>query len=293
MPSHDKKHGIIASDDHSVGSTAAANEINVVGTNSVPALVEVAVEAPGAASTTSKVVRRATDGHIAVPVSGQADNEVLSKSQVEALVSGGIWKPSVHSVVADHTAATVGDGGSGGPSLAVGDLVINTTDEKIYEVLSGTGDGSAVTWDTGTLPTTAEIRLSELDDNSWVFDTDSGQWLNQGASSHTRQHAMTSTSDHSAGNWKLFYSNGSGEVAELALGDPGTPLISQGTAAAPAFGSMKIASQIYNAAGATPVDSDLSAVANDSCGIIIGTGGRVWHFFKNSSDVFYTEMNSI
>lgn len=293
MASHDKKHGIIASDDHNVGSTAAANEVNVIGTNSVPAIVEVAVEAPGAASTTSKIVRRATDGHIAVPTSGQADNEVLSKQQVEDLITSGIWKSAIHSAVADHTAATVGDGGSGGPSLTTGDMVINTTDEKIYTVVSGTGNGSAVTWDSGVLPTTAEVRLAELDNHTWIFDTDAGAWVDSGASTHSQQHAMSSTSDHSAGNWKLFYSNGSGQVAELALGSAGTPLLGQGTTAAPVFGSLKMASAVINAAGATPVDTDVSSVATDSFGIIKGTGGRIWQFFKNSSDVYYTEMTAI
>lgn len=46
---------------------------------------------------------------------------------------------------------------------------------------------------------------------------------------------MTSTSDHTAGNWKVFYSNGSGELIELALGADGTLLRSGGTSAAPSF----------------------------------------------------------
>lgn len=52
---------------------------------------------------------------------------------------------------------------------------------------------------------------------------------------HTRSHTMTSTSDHTAGNWKVFYSNGSGQVVELALGESGTILKSNGAAAAPTF----------------------------------------------------------
>lgn len=52
---------------------------------------------------------------------------------------------------------------------------------------------------------------------------------------HNRSHAMTSTSDHTAGNWKVFYSNGSGNVVELALGSSGTVLKSNGASAAPSF----------------------------------------------------------
>lgn len=52
---------------------------------------------------------------------------------------------------------------------------------------------------------------------------------------HDRSHAITSTSDHTAGTHKIFYSNGDGEIVELALGATGTVLTSGGTAAAPSF----------------------------------------------------------
>jgi hypothetical protein len=52
---------------------------------------------------------------------------------------------------------------------------------------------------------------------------------------HTRSHTMTSTSDHSAGNHKIFHSNGSGQIQEVALGVAGTALVSQGTTSAPVF----------------------------------------------------------
>ena len=45
-------------------------------------------------------------------------------------------------------------------------------------------------------------------------------------------HAMTSAA-HTASNWSVFYSNGSGAVTEVALGASGTALVSTGTAAAP------------------------------------------------------------
>ncbi|HRJ10336.1 MAG TPA: hypothetical protein PLP58_17285 [Prosthecobacter sp.] len=52
---------------------------------------------------------------------------------------------------------------------------------------------------------------------------------------HDRSHAVSSTSDHTAGNWKIFHSNGSGQVIELPLGADGTFLKSNGVAAAPTF----------------------------------------------------------
>lgn len=52
---------------------------------------------------------------------------------------------------------------------------------------------------------------------------------------HDRSHAITSSSDHTAGNWKVFHSNGSGEVVEVALGAADTVLASNGSTAAPSF----------------------------------------------------------
>ena len=69
-----------------------------------------------------------------------------------------------------------------------------------------------------------------------AFGTSSGQFA-QGndARFHDRSHAITSTADHTAGNWKVFHSNGSGQLAELALGADGTYLKSNGASAAPSF----------------------------------------------------------
>jgi hypothetical protein len=55
---------------------------------------------------------------------------------------------------------------------------------------------------------------------------------------HDRSHAITSTSDHTATAWRVFHSNGSGEVVELALGASGTVLTSGGTSAAPTFSAL-------------------------------------------------------
>jgi hypothetical protein len=52
---------------------------------------------------------------------------------------------------------------------------------------------------------------------------------------HNREHAMSGASDHSANNWKCFYSDGSGDVQEVAIGGNDQVLTSNGAAAAPSF----------------------------------------------------------
>lgn len=56
-----------------------------------------------------------------------------------------------------------------------------------------------------------------------------------GSVSHPRRHAITSTRDHTGGNWKVVYTDGSGEVQELALGSDGQVLTSNGASSAPSF----------------------------------------------------------
>lgn len=68
----------------------------------------------------------------------------------------------------------------------------------------------------------------------WFYATDQDLlYLDNGSSwVDMLTHTMTSA-QHTAGNWKIFYSNDSGQVVELALGADGKFLKSNGPAAAP------------------------------------------------------------
>lgn len=55
---------------------------------------------------------------------------------------------------------------------------------------------------------------------------------------HDRSHAITSSADHTATAWRVWYSNASGVVTELALGASGTVLTSGGASAAPTFSAL-------------------------------------------------------
>lgn len=91
---------------------------------------------------------------------------------------------------------------------------------------------------------------------------------------HARSHAITSTSDHTAGNWKVFYSNGSGEINEVTIGAGGTALISTGATSAPFFG---------NPIATTLVDQDNGAI-NVNLGIIgLNTGSVTNATLRNSA----------
>ena len=68
-------------------------------------------------------------------------------------------------------------------------------------------------------------NLIAIDNATWAQDSEL----------HTRSHAITSTSDHTATNWRLFHSNGAAAVAEIGLGTSGQVLTSNGAASAPSF----------------------------------------------------------
>lgn len=111
-----------------------------------------------------------------------------------------------------------------------------------------------------TVSDTSSIDLTitgQLLSAAAIFGTGSGTVAegNHGhAQLHDRSHAITGTSDHTAGNWRVFHSNGSGQVVELALGSAGNALISSGASSAPAFG-----------------------VHNDIGGLQGGTTGQYYH----------------
>jgi len=55
------------------------------------------------------------------------------------------------------------------------------------------------------------------------------------AREHYRLHQLAGAKDHAAGNYKLFHSNGSGQLVELSLGAAGEVLTAMGASAAPEF----------------------------------------------------------
>ena len=97
-----------------------------------------------------------------------------------------------------------------------------------------------------------------------VFGTGAGEFAegdHTHADLHTRSHAITSTSDHTAGNHKVFYSDGSGQIQELALGNSGEVLTSNGASAAPSFAAAS------GGIGGSTGSTDNSLLRSD------GTGG--------------------
>lgn len=56
-----------------------------------------------------------------------------------------------------------------------------------------------------------------------------GNWLPE--NDHIRKHSITSVGDHNANSWKMFYSDGSGNIQEIGLGTSGQVLKSNGNSA--------------------------------------------------------------
>ena len=75
--------------------------------------------------------------------------------------------------------------------------------------------------------------VANAEGDVWTWDA-TNLWWRVKALLTAIAHAMTSAA-HTATAWRVFYSNGSGVVTELALGAATTYLQSTGTAAAPIF----------------------------------------------------------
>lgn len=79
---------------------------------------------------------------------------------------------------------------------------------------------------------------------------------------HAQSHTMTSTSDHTSGNWKIFASNGSGQIVEIDDAVEGKVLMSQGVGALPSWQVPWIESEMHN-------------IYTNTTGVAISTGTQV------------------
>lgn len=128
----------------------------------------------------------------------------------------------------------------------------------------------------------------------WVWDAVGLVWVDllAGGVPHPRLHSMISQLDHSANNWKVWYSDGAGHVQELALGADGTLLKSEGPAAAPVFtktidgcnneanalivtdGAIQI--KIWNDGVDTHIKTDAGDIILNPTGGNVTSPGKIW-----------------
>ena len=159
------------------------------------------------------------------------------------------------------------------------DIELTIQDNTAIEVHTISDQGpsgtNGATWYTAAgIPSGAIGKIDDLYLNTSTGDiykkTGASTWTVQMnvATGYTRLHTMTDTSDHSAGNYKVFYSDGSGHVQELALGTNGYVLTSNGTSSAPSFQTAGTSSPLT-----TKGDIYTYSTTNDR--LAVGTDGYV------------------
>jgi phage-related tail fiber protein len=175
-----------------------------------------------------------TDGVISVSTAYAATSHSHSASDITSGTLSASLLPTSGVTAGTYTSVTVDTYGrvtaGSSPSIAYSSLTGLPT--LGTAAAAATGDFAAAShnqaWSTITsTPTTL----------SGYGITDAASSSHTHAQLHDRSHAITSSSDHTATAWRVFYSDASGVVTELTLGSSGQALISQGASAAPTWGA--------------------------------------------------------
>jgi hypothetical protein len=197
---------------------------------------------------------------------------------VSGVVSVSVSVPGIGSVALDTNTSTSGLSGilkaaSNSLDVAVaGTDYVATNDSRLTDARTPTSHAHGNISNAGAIGSTSGLPIKTGASGvleAGAFGTSAGQFAegnHSHAQLHDRSHAITSTSDHTAGNWKVFYSNGSGAVTELALGASGKVLQSNGASAAPTWETA--------GSGSGDVVGPASSVDN-SIAIFDGTTGKL------------------
>jgi len=150
--------------------------------------------------------------------------------------NGDLGTPTKNAVYDKINSMT--EGGAGTDTTAIHD---NETGE-IHAITEKTTPVSAdeiIIEDSASSYNKKRVQIGNLDKALQLNDLaekDHSSLTNVGEDDHhNRQHAITNSSDHTAGNDKIFYSDNSGAITELGLGSSGTYLKSQGAGSAPTW----------------------------------------------------------
>jgi hypothetical protein len=162
--------------------------------------------------------------------------------------------------------------------------LIDTNDARLSDARTPTSHTHGNLTNGGAIGTTSGLPIKTGTSGvleAGAFGTSAGQFAEGNhthSQLHDRSHSITSTSDHTAGNHKVFYSNGSGEVTELALGADGTYLKSNGSTSAPSFetpsgGASTFLDLTDSPASYSGQGGKVVAVKSDASGLEFVTGG--------------------
>lgn len=171
------------------------------------------------------------DGTGKIPVS-QLPDTIIGGLQYK-----GTWDCSTGSYptspeAGDYYICSTG-GTISGTEYSTGDwLVYNGTS---WDKIDNTDQVSSVNTKTGAVVLDADDIDDSTTTNKFATQTELDNISSNTAASHTRLHTITDASDHIAGERKVFYTDGTGNIQELSLGTDGQVLKSNGPSVAPSF----------------------------------------------------------
>lgn len=298
MP-HIQAHRLNSESDHLGGTQAQPGKINFIGTDDRGFLIEKALEVENTLlPAAGEVPRRGTGGHLLGPTGEAQGQQYVTADQAQTLATGGPWRGVIVGDYPDHDSPAVTD-------LSSGDIVLNSTNNKLYVVDKTTGGntGNTVTWvkPEGELPTTNVIYLNLLRQAEFFYEVSTDVWHNLGSSGHNQKHMIDSTLDHGTNSNRtgvVYTSNqnvhvlltmeeSSGQVTVL----PGSPLISTASGE-PAWGKLRLAPDKINAAGSDPAYTDLNSVQAQTLAIVETASTVFLAYKRNNTNTVFVEMTA-
>jgi hypothetical protein len=155
----------------------------------------------------------------------------ITEADLEQLTDGSDTTLHDHAGISENTGARHTQGTDTTLGTMTADIDMNGS-YQVVGLQAPDASGQALRQTTNI----TEADLEQLTDGSDTTLHDHAGISENTTARHTRAHNMTGTSDHDAGNHKIFYSDGSGDVIELTHGTDTYVLTSNGATTAPSNG---------------------------------------------------------
>lgn len=181
-------------------------------------------------------------------LANESQATILKLADIVDLTDGGATTLHSHTggALTDHTHAATGSGADGGGATLTPGVLNLPAAASPAQTADGQvvwdSDGNFLTIGDGASRQTFYPVIDATSDPLPVGTAADGTEASVARKDHVHAAVMTAVT---GGNWKVFYTNGSGVVVELALGAANTVLTSNGASSAPSWGAGSSTARVW------------------------------------------------